>query len=445
MVGLIFLGGCNKPSTLGSEFVGDDVLVIERTSDFDITTKTVVRDPLTIYIDHFVIPNTSLIGEVNESIFGKTRSEVFTQMDFAARKGNPFDSAMIDSIRLVFLYDTFGVYGTVEEEVTLRIFELEEWIDEDATYKSNKRFSTFPMPIAEHRFLPTPYDSADIKSGDTTIKALPQLSIPIDLSFGDKLQALDSAYWSVPDSFREVINGFHLELEAENTMLGFRLDRFDVSRLKVYYTKMDDTTQSVFNFALDDVVPKTSYYEHDYSGSLVGDILNDSLSGLSDSLIFLQEMQGLSPKLTITGLNKLEGTLINEAVLEFSVAELSNDNSDLYPKISLLSAEYYGDTSIVDIVDVSNAKNLAARQGSTSFYVSTFGGNCESTSDTVGVKNIYRAAITSHLQDLISSGEDEAVILISSFLRPESPRRVVFYGNDSEHPVKLSVTYTELQ
>jgi hypothetical protein len=46
--------------------------------------------------------------------------------------------------------------------------------------------------------------------------------------------------------------------------------------------------------------------------------------------------------------------------------------------------------------------------------------------------------------DTVSAGENEKMFIINSFFRPESPRRVSFYGNNTNFPVNLKVIYTDL-
>ena len=427
----------------------DDRIDVKFSSDFNLTTKTVIRTPQTVYTDNVTVPNTQLLGQIDDPICGKSTAQIYTQFDFSTRKNNPFDSVTIDSVHLIMLYDTFGIYGTIEEEVTIRVFEIEEELIEEETYQSDHVFMTSTMPIAEKRFTPAPFDSVIIQPNekDTLGRTLtPRVFINIDPNYViDKIQPLDSAFWSSPDSFRMKVNGLKLEMEASNTMLGFRLDRIDASQLKVYYTTNDTLMEcKEFNFLLDDVIVKTAYYEHDYSGSLAGNILNDSLNGMSDSLIFLQEMQGLSPKVGITGLSKLSGTLINEAVLEYTVASPPGDDAALYPPVSILTLQQQGDSSIIDIRDTELAKRLAGQGGSTSFYTNAFGGNIQEREVNGDTIKYYQTVLTSHLQKIVDEGGDSTEVLISSFLRPESPRRVVFYGDNSENPVQLRITYTEL-
>ena len=449
----VIITGCNKPGILGSDFVEEDEVDVRSISDFMFVAKTIERDPLTVYTNNFTVPNTFLLGEVNDPFLGRSRSEIYTQIDFSARKSNPFDSAMIDSVVLTLKYDTFGLYGTFEDQVTLSVFEMEEAMQEfDVTYKSNRRFtSNTAMPLGQKTFTPNPFDSLIVEETDpdTTYRLAPQLSIRLDVNyFRDKLEELDSVYWANPDTFKqEIIKGLHLSLDAPNTMLGLNFQELATTRLKVYYkpdTASADDDPFIFSFFMDEAIAKSVYYEHDYSGSLAGDILADSISAASDSIMFLQEMQGLSPEITIKGLDTLKGKLINSAILELSVARLPGDDKEMYTKPFLITAEQYGDTTIIDIIDTERAKAEASRRGSTSWFISSFGGSCEKITDNGQDRNVYRANITSHLQDVVDEGKDETVVIISSLLRPESPKRVLFYGTDTKHPVKLKVIYTDL-
>ena len=113
--------------------------------------------------------------------------------------------------------------------------------------------------------------------------------------------------------------------------------------------------------------------------------------------------------------------------------------------MDLLTAETTGDSSIVETRDTELSKGLAAQGGSTLFYINAFGGDCRRRVVDRDTLQTYRTVVTTHIQDLVNMGSDSADVIISSFLRPESPRRVVFYGNNSKSPVKLRVTYTDLK
>ena len=443
----LLLASCNRQSDLGAEIFEDDTIGVLVTDTFDIKVKTVVRPAETIFNQGDVIPNTQLIGSLDDPVIGKSQAEVYTQVDFAPRVFNPLAEARIDSALIVLRYDTFGVYGRVDEEVTMEVFELEERIDRIEEYTSRQRFSSNKMtPIAEHTFVPSPYDSIEV---DSATSLSPRLIIPIDsMSAGwdyvKRIQALDSIFWTNTDTFRTEFPGLHFRLQAANTMLGFRFESEAVSQVQIYYTPKDTTIQERLVLSFGGIAAKTTFFEHDYEGSLAGTIMADSLTTMSDSICFLQEMQGLSPKITISGLSKLQNSLINSAELIATVKELEEPMGEILDDPTLIGIQERNDSAFVDIIDVRLATFEAQRSNSLFGYIASFGGARANEGDTTQTKYIYTAAITSHLQDAVSNQQDSLTIYISSFYQPESPRRTVFYGSETKYPIKLVVRYTKL-
>ena len=443
----LLLASCNRESDLGAEIFEDDTIGVLVEDSFDIKVKTVVRPAELIYDEGDVIPNTQLIGTLDDPIAGKTQAEVYTQFDFAPRVLNPLEGAIIDSAVIVLRYDTFGLYGKIDEEVTMEVFELEERIDRSLQYTSRQRFSSNKMsPLAEYRFIPAPYDSVMV---DTATSLSPRLVIPLEegtpgWDYVERIQALDSIFWTDTDTFRTEFPGLHFRLDAQNTMLGFNFESEAISQIQIFYTPMDTTIQERLVLSFAGVSAKTTFYEHDYEGSLAGDIMADSLATTSDTICFLQEMQGLSPKITISGLSRLHNSLINSAELIATVREFEEPMDQILDDPTLIGIQERSDSAFTDIIDVRLASFEAQRSNSLFGYIASFGGARTNEGDTTQTKYIYTAAITSHLQDAISNQQDSMTIYISSFYQPESPRRTVFYGSETKYPIKLVVRYTKL-
>lgn len=447
---LFILGSCNEPSTLGSDIVEDDMINLKTDTNFTFETKTVVREPFVVFGGGTFEANTVLLGHTNDPLVGETTIELFSQLDFVARKGNPFDGATIDSVCLFMRYDTFGNYGDFTLPVSVEVFELMENLDFEETYYNTKTFGSGVMKINEDLILdpPNPFDSVMVRvNDDSTTLAPARIRVKIDpnSNFVQKIVGLDSVFWAGRDTFRDEVPGLHIKLDAQNTMLGFNFRDILNTRLRFYFNYGKPDSTGIFSFFLDDGAVKSSYVNQTYNGTLAAQILDDSLTTSSDTITFLQELQGLSPKIKIQGLSKLEGTFINKAELELSVAVLEDDDPDMYDKPLLISAQEYGDSSIVDVIDTRIAKIRSGQTNSLTLYLNIFDGACNEVQENGEMRQMYRGRITSFLQSMIESGADEAEILISSFYRPESPRRVLFYGADSKHPPKLKVIYTDIE
>lgn len=436
--------GCNKPTDIGSDIFEGDNINLFYADSFPIDVKTVRRDPALIYFSPEVVPNTQLIGSMNDAVAGRTEAEVFASVDFVRRvDGNPFQGFEIDSILLTLRYDTFGIYGNLDQPVTFHVYEVEEFMDDTENYDSDRQWATSSVPLVSHEFTPRPRDSINIEAEDTTVKVSARLIVPIENNdFKQRLMESDSAIWAEPDSFRYIFPGFNFELEAENTMLGFNFES-NVSQIRIEYfdpDSIEDRRSVVLLFTGGAMV--SSYYFHDHSQGMVGRILADSNATVSDTLAIIQEMQGLSPKLTIRNLSQLHGTLINSAELTMTIKDTDDPMGEEYPQISLIGIQKR-DSIFRDVVDTWSARRDAQRDGIIA-YLSTFGGQRQMCKDTAQNKYIYTAAITSHIQDVVNKGLDSTSIYVNSYYQAESPRRTVLYGSESPHPVKMIVRYTKV-
>ncbi|MEL6989044.1 MAG: DUF4270 family protein, partial [Bacteroidota bacterium] len=234
---------------------------------------------------------------------------------------------------------------------------------------------------------------------------------------------------------------------STETMMAFDLDN-NQSRIFIYYTK-DGEARSV-SLLLTFASFRTGLFTHDYSGAFVEPYLDNAEQ--ADEFMFVQSMSGINLEIEWNDLTWLEGAVISKAELEFTVAELNNDDLEKYPPIERIFGHERGDDGeFVVSPDVFNAFAIS------NFNV--FGGNVQDNADTT--MQIYTFNVTDQLQEAIAdqiqgnAGESVEFIL-SSYVEPETrlpntiplptkaevAQRTVFYGpKNSSFPAKLKVTY----
>ncbi|MCB0576219.1 MAG: DUF4270 family protein, partial [Saprospiraceae bacterium] len=291
LASLALWAACTKPTPFGAELLDDEL------ADYDFTDTitvlcTIEQEDSILTSDPNSTATSFLCGELDDPIFGKSRSDIFSllQLDFLD-PGFDTSAQVFDSIVLYLRYAPSNVYGDTMQAQNLRVFRLDSALIDDKEYYSN---NTLPASTEIGRvdgFLPKP-NTAD--SLIVTNTKAPYLRVPLDDAFGKELFALDSAILSNDSAFYATIRGIKITTSAgasPGAMLAFDLNNEAYSRIRLYYHIKDDTVGKAFDFNFSGA-NKFVHFEHDYSGSEAGQHVGQQ----SDDLIFLQASQGLRVK-----------------------------------------------------------------------------------------------------------------------------------------------------
>ncbi len=454
-IGAAMITACTDGSIIGNDLLGDEVISLEFEENFELTGQTVLGDSVATYRVN-TTNQTYMLGEIDEPIFGKYSSDIYTGISFNTTFPN-YGIAEIDSIVLDLEYDSLGFYGDTTIVHNIEVFEVTEDIFSMDTIFSNQTFMTEASPLASISLVPSRSATIDVKHRDADIDSTttlsPRLRIRLDNSLGQRL-LLDSASQVSIDDLQSLVKGLYIKSTTEGSgMIGLNFNEnpeFNdgIARLHVYYTKTEtngDKTLLDYSYLLRAATSST--FVHDYSSSEVGTSLNDSDKG--DEFLFCHSMAGVNAEIDMPDLNFLDNNnadtiIINSAQLVLTVVN-ENENqfeTTLYPNstrflLSKNNEDGDGRVLVDDIVKdgIELTVGLQIHDGQAR----------ETTLEDGSVVQTVTFNITDYVQNLLRDDISESKLTISPVGRSESPRRTVFYGlNHPDYPAKLRIAYTKI-
>ena len=372
-------------------------------------------------------------GKLDDPILGKSESVVVSQM-FLNGIGSQFLGFDVDSVVITLAYDSTGTYGSRDEVISVSATRNFTELDVTQDYYSNQRFAKNFVPMGtRENFVPNYDDSITITRPNDTMTLEPHLRIPLGQDFINSLTSQPAATFEQADSFAAWFQGVHFEVsEGENTMVGIDLNN-PISGMTVYYSQADSGFYRSYQFvftAIFNAHVQVATFSNDYVGSEVEKFIGDEEN--SDSLVFLQAMSGLNTELTFDRLDDFRDVLINQALLDFYVADIPDDDLSIYPLSERIQTKTLNDND-----ELENARDV--RIAFALNNIDFFGGDI--IEDEEG-RMVYRMNVTASVQDIVQRRAGNK-IFISSYLKQNNPRRVILYGpGHSQFPAKLRLTFT---
>lgn len=435
---------CTKPTPFGSELLNDEL------ADYDYTDTitvwcTIEREDSVSTSDQGSTAGSFLCGELDDPVFGKSSSEIFSllQLDYPD-PGFDTTKQEFDSIVLYLRYAPSNVYGDTMQAQNLRVYRLDQTLDNDSEYFSN---SSLPATTEIGRldgFLPKP-NKAD--SLIVTSTKAPYIRVPLDDDFGKELFRLDSVSLSDDSTFYRIVRGLKIVSStgtSPGAMLAFNLNDEAFSRVRIYYHIKDDTTKAVkaFDFFFAGA-NKFVHFNHDYTGTPVGQQIGQK----ADDFVYVQGMEGLRVKVEFPYIDQLDNIAVNKAQLVLTRALVPNDNVNLTAGKQLVLTEQRTDTANAYFVftsDVSYSLGPAFNQG-----YGRFGGNPEFENVNGTLVERYRMTMTQRLQDMVddSSGDlKKRTVYINVTPQSRVAQRSIVYGpKNAMFPAKLELKYTRVR
>ena len=323
------------------------------------------------------VPATNLymttLGNMNDSLFGISNFDFYTQLSLTTESQTWGANAVADSVVLNLVYS--GYYGDTTQYLNVKVYELEETMESDTTYRSNQNFEYNQTALADLTFFPHPMSSPD------TILDRGVLRIPMDPSIGNKFIANEASMTS-NTHFKEFFKGLYLDCE-KNDIAGaicYFNPTHSYSYMRVYYHNDVDTLFYDFGVSSTDVW--VNHYTHDYTGH--ENIFEE------DSRFYVQGSAGTKVWIRFPNIKDWADSfdqyvIINEAKLILSGAVI--DTSMYYPPASLIlvGEKHDTDTTYVYLSD--------QYEGS-----SYFGGTYDPTDGTVWFR------ISKYIQQLVKNG-----------------------------------------
>lgn len=414
--GLVFfmlLSGCEtKPDYIGSDLLpsGDNFTV-----SFD---SMEVINGYTRLGDSLIGSNKNLqlLGSLIDPLFGFSKAEYVTQIGASANSGSFGPNPKIDSVILILDYDEFLGEGNLSQQI--RVYEYMEFIRKDTNYFTNQDISgLYRQPELGHGWM---------SKNDTLIR----IQITEEDFINKFLQAEDSIL-SSSEYIQELMYGLYItsdNVDTEGGIATIYADA-DTALLRFYYA--NDTIDSLYqDYAISRAVcQQFNLFKHDYTGYPIEEFLTDT--SRNDSLLFVQSMAGVYPKIRFPGFSKWIDSMpvaINEAKLIFPVAD-SNLTQQKYKNLPSKVAIY--------LVEPDGRVNYVYD------YVvepESFGGEYEE------ISNSYNFTIKVQLQSHAQGIVDNLEMIIRPTSGNSTVTRSVLYGwsEDFMKRARMEITYTRL-
>jgi hypothetical protein len=401
---------CEEASFIGLEIQPDsDRFKVNRIVHQDIGTSVWPRDSII-----GTELSRSLLGELNDPLFGLSSSSFLTQFGISSLNHNFGPDAQPQS--LVLYLRLSGTYGDPAAPQDINVYEMNEVLKFDSIYYSNldPAQKIFPELLASYTYSPA--------TGDSII------AIPItNTDFQQKLiNAPDSAKQSI-GQFITYVKGLYVtaSMTGETGSVHSINLNHDNSRLSLFYTNSEipDSVRR-YNYVITDGANKVSLFNKDYSTAVFNDVLGQTDTG--EPLFYAQGAGGVVSRLDFESLHAWRDSMpvsINSARLILPVETAATSATFPVPsRLTLLERNESG--TLFSISDITLGDEY-------------FGGVYN---EELGH---YSFNITNFIQSYIKGRRDNSSLIVSVRDSGIVPNRIVLRGRN--HPSggpRLEITYT---
>lgn len=373
----------------------------------------------------------SLVGDLNDPIFGNSNLSFYTQLGLTSNSINWGEGATTDSIVLQMIYS--GYYGDTLTPLTIKVFEVtEDMSGESMTYFSNTSFS-LGDELANFTFSPRPRTKSNIDDDSLTTAVI---RIPVDNALGDKFISDENQFTSNA-TFRNYFKGLHISCEPTSgtgSICYFNMLNTK-SYLRIYYHNDYDTT--FYDFNVSDKYIRFNHFEHNYSSAQAPIAFDDTANS---QYLYVQSTAGVRSRLVFPNLAQWAkdmntNVLINEAKLTLTGANsmingVNNDTATFTQPIQLVVVKANEDNSYTILPDQLVGTNY-------------FNGMYDPKTDQVWFR------ISEYIQDLVLAGPEAENygLFVYTYSGAFNAKRWIFHGPDSPdttNRVKLEIIYSQI-
>lgn len=422
VLGLTFIfSGCTGDDQLGLDLQPPgDLLNAEKTDTISIVAYSKKED--SVRTDQ---TSQSLAGYYYDPVFGSVKASFCSQVRLSGVDVDFGSNPVIDSVVLHLEY--YSVYGNTKQNnrLTFDVYELQNSIFVDSSYYSNSPIET-GQKLGSKTFIPNLKDSFYLAGVPLT----PQLRIHLDKNFGKQIVDA-SAMGLLADnaSFESFFHGFCIIPSVQTTNGSLvSLDVLSVnSGLTVYYHNDTDTLD--YTFAINQSCARYGHFDRSFIGAdpnFVNQINGDT--ALGNQNLYLLPLAGTKVFIKfpmLQSLNSNFSVIINRAELIIPV-----DDADIteptFPRAASLSLAKINDEG-------ANAFLPDQIYGE-----ATFGGKYDSETKS------YRFVLTRYIQDLITGGETNNGLNLMVSGASVYGNRVILNGPENTNPMRLEITYTQI-
>jgi hypothetical protein len=409
---MLFSGCETKPDYIGSDLLpsGDNFSV-----SFD---STAVIYGYTLPGDSLIGSNKDLqlLGSMIDPVFGFSKAEYVTQIGASSSSGSFGPKPKIDSVILTLHHDKISGEGNQPQQI--RVYEFMEFVRKDTNYFTSEDISgLYRQPELGHGWM-------------TREDTLVRIRITEEEFINKFLQAEDSIL-SNSSYVQEMMYGLYITSDDVATEGGIASIFADAAGTSLQFYYANDSVDSLSQTYLisRNICQQFNLFEHNYTGYPVQEFLTDS--SRSDSLLFMQSMAGVYPKIWFPGLAKWIDSMpvaINEAKLILPMIDttLDQQQSDNFPSQLLLYL-----------------LQPDGKYGYTYDFVvapESFGGSYDK------ISNAYYFTLKVHLQSLARGDVDNLEMIIRPSDGNETVTRGIMYGwsEDFMKRIRLEIIYTKL-
>ncbi|NNE30672.1 MAG: DUF4270 family protein [Saprospiraceae bacterium] len=423
---LLFACGCSDPNPLGAGLLSQDQEEVFFSDTLSVKTEHFFQDSLISYLPSSTVKGLPF-GTYEDDNFGTNTADFFFQITPGSLTLPVLNDFSVDSVLLTFEIDSVYSYGPFGDELQYELYEMTEMFNTDTNYFSNRTFEYEIPAITTGSFTPDRDSIKDLVlvTSDTLQGKFVSLELPN--LFGKKL--LDTALIA---NFDEEFFGLYMKnvtASAASSMVVFEPES-GLTGVNVYYTDIteNDTSQYLYRYLMSSIDVRVINTNADITGST----LEQAVSSGSDSLLYIQGLDGPDIKLSFPNLEDLGNILVNSAFIDLQVVDLPGNELEDYPPIGQLVLTYQDGDDFTRIDDVL--------QG-----IEIFGGTfAEETDISQGIAGSYRLNLSNYFQKIVS-GEAPAELYLQVFPKIIDPARSILYGtSDTDRGPKLELTYTRI-
>lgn len=419
---LLTIASCKEPDGIGLDVLpAGEQMPIDWVDNFTIEARTIVYDSvLTSRLTNY------LVGDFGDPIFGRVKSDLYTQVRLGSVPFKPGAGAVVDSVILNIAYA--GSYGNTSKlggVMRFGVYKLTEDLMnlDDTSYYSTVSHEIDPLALAELDLRPDLLSKVVV--GKDTLP--PSLRIKLDNSFGQEILNLSEEILADNGEFVKNIKGIALKpinatmLDGNGSILYLNLAS-QTSNVELYYHNNEDT--SSINLRMTNAGSAHSYFEHEFSTLINNAIADSTVTGATT--LYVQSLAGLRIKLEIPDLHELRNlghVAINKAEL---VIPLDQTVVTKYPHPSAM---------FVTGINEKGGSAIVVDQFESSDY---YGGVYNSETGEY-VFNLAR-----HVQSIINSPEkpDYGLYVVNAGNSTNAKRGVFNGPQHPDKPMKLRLTYT---
>ncbi len=425
LISLQFISSCKKDlNSVGAEIIGvrnGFATVFDTT--MSLNTYTVEMD--TVNTGSFL---SYAIGKLNDPETGISEASLNFQYNLPANNFSWEGATKLDSVVLQLRYrDLTALYGDKDQVHTLKVYALDEDLNIDSSYYSNREFKVKPTEYGSWTGKFNLNDTLELKLGSSTFRLPPHIRIKMNANFESLLFGAESrGEFSSSSNFKTAFKGFKVVDEtnlsgSEAGAIAYIRFNTDVTALTAYYK---DTLAADFN-----VVSLSEVTTNTYKFNRKPGLIQKSFQGTHRDTCYVQGIGGTKVRIELPELAKTAkpNLAINGAELVLNVLAGSNSTTWGLPgKLQLVGSDSLGRNIFIKDLAIEGA----------AYY-----GGLLNTS-----YNQYRFNIARHMQYLINEYKQNRNVNYGLYLfvpfSETSASRVLLDTRKNSGAIKLKLTYT---